>query len=259
MTYQALDEQTVIDYIKKRPAMARIFPPDAQLTAREVGDGNINMVFVIEDPNSAQSAVIKQALPYVRILGDTWALTRDRIRFETQSLLLYNELAPGLAPEVYDHDDDMSLVIMENLNKHQIMRRPLVARQRFPYFADHISTFMARTLFFTSDLYLTGQQKKELQATYINPHMCKIQEDFVFTNPFMTSEENRWNPWLDEAVQAVRANRELKLAIAEMKESYMTHGQALIHSDLHTGSIMLNEHDTRVIELGVCLLRPHRL
>jgi 5-methylthioribose kinase len=221
-----------------------------------VGDGNINMVFVIDDANSAQSAVLKQALPYVRILGDTWALTRDRIRFETQSLLLYNELAPGLAPKVYDHDDDMSLVVMENLNKHQIMRRPLVARQRFPYFADHISTFMARTLFFTSDLYLTGQQKKELQATYINPHMCKIQEDFVFTNPFMTSEENRWNPWLDEAVQAVRANRELKLAIAEMKESYMTHGQALIHSDLHTGSIMLNEHDTRVIDSEFAFYGP---
>ena len=222
MSYQALDEQTVIDYIKTRPAMARIFPPEPQLTAKEVGDGNINMVFVIEDQNSPQSVVVKQALPYVRILGDTWALTRDRIRFETQSLLLYNKLAPGLAPEVYDHDDDMSLVIMENLNKHQIMRQFLVARRRSPNFADHISTFMAQTLFFTSDLYLTGQQKKELQAQYINPHMCKIQEDFVFTNPFMTSEENRWNPLLDEAVQAVRANPELKLALAEMKESYMT-------------------------------------
>ena len=33
-----------------------------------------------------------------------------------------------------------------------------------------------------------------------------------------------------------------------MKESYMTHGQALLHSDLHTGSIMLNADDTRVID-----------
>jgi 5-methylthioribose kinase len=136
------------------------------------------------------------------------------------------------------------------------MRRFLVARRRAPDFAEHISTFMARTLFFTSDLYLDGRQKKELQAKYINPHMCKIQEDFVFTNPFMTSAENRWNPLLDEAVQAVRANRELKLAIAEMKESYMTHGQALIHSDLHTGSIMLNEYDTRVIDSEFAFYGP---
>jgi 5-methylthioribose kinase len=256
MAYQALDEQTVIDYIKQRPVMARIFSPDAQLTAKEVGDGNINMVFVVEAQNSSQSAVLKQALPYVRILGETWELTRERIRFETQSLLLYNQLTPGLAPEVYDHDDEMALVIMENLNQHLIMRRFLVARRRAPEFADHISTFMARTLFFTSDLYLDGRQKKELQAKYINPHMSKIQEDFVFTNPFMESEENQWNPLLDEAVKAIRANAELKLAIAELKESYMTHGQALIHSDLHTGSIMLNEHDTRVIDSEFAFYGP---
>ena len=256
MTYQALNEQTVIDYVQTRPALVPIFPPGAQLVAKEVGDGNINMVFVIEAQDGPHSAVIKQALPYVRILGDTWALTRDRIRFETQSLLLYNQLAPGLAPQIYDHDDTMSLVVMENLNKHQIMRRFLVARRRCPSFTDHISTFMARTLFFTSDLYLTGPQKKELQAQYINPAMCKIQEDFVFTNPFMESEENRWNPLLDEAVQAVRRNTDLKLAIAELKESYMTHAQALIHSDLHTGSIMLNEEDTRVIDSEFAFYGP---
>jgi 5-methylthioribose kinase len=33
-----------------------------------------------------------------------------------------------------------------------------------------------------------------------------------------------------------------------MKEAYMTHAEALIHADLHTGSIMLNEEDTRVID-----------
>jgi 5-methylthioribose kinase len=128
------------------------------------------------------------------------------------------------------------------------MRKPLVARQRFPLFVEHISTFLAQTLFFTSDLYLTGVQKKELQAKYINPHLNKNQEDFVFTNPFMESPENNWNPLIEAEVQAVRQNAALKLAIAEMKESYMSRAQALIHSDLHTGSIMLNATDTRVID-----------
>jgi 5-methylthioribose kinase len=78
--------------------------------------------------------------------------------------------------------------------------------------------------------------------------LSKIQEDFVFTNPYMESPENNWNPEIDADVQAVRQNSQLKLAIAEMKESYMTHAQSLIHSDLHTGSIMLNQDDTRVID-----------
>jgi 5-methylthioribose kinase len=228
--------------------MELVFPKGVRLSAKEVGDGNLNLVFIIQDEsNSQHSAVVKQALPYLRVAGDSWPLTRERMRFETQALLLHNELAPGLAPEVYDHDE-MSLVIMEYLGKHEIMRKPLVRRERFPLFADHISTFMARTLFFTSDLYLTGVEKKELQAKYINPHLCKIQEDFVFTNPYMESPENKWNPVIDADVQAVRRNSLLKLAIAEVKESYMTHAQSLIHSDLHTGSIMLNKYDTRVID-----------
>src|SRR5690606_35746759 len=139
-------------------------------------------------------------------------------------------------PQVYLYDDEMSLVAMEHLSQHEVMRKPLVARKRFPRFADQISTFLANVLFKTSDLYLSGVDKKALQATYINPHLCKIQEDFVFTNPYMESPENNWNPEIDPEVQAVRSNTALKLAIAELKEKYMTQGQALIHSDLHTGS-----------------------
>ena len=100
------------------------------------------------------------------------------MRFETQALVKHNELAPGLAPEVYHFDNEMSLVVMEDLSALDVMRRPLVARKRFPHFADHISTFLARTLFFTSDLYLTGLEKKELQATFINPASLQNSRGF---------------------------------------------------------------------------------
>ncbi|MCX6045012.1 MAG: S-methyl-5-thioribose kinase [Chloroflexi bacterium] len=249
MAYQALTEQTIIDYIKSRPALERIFPKDAPLIAKEVGDGNLNMVYIVQTADGTpRAAIVKQALPYLRILGEAWTLTRERMRFETQALLQYNKLTPGLAPEIYDVDDEMSLVSMEYLGDHLIMRKALVARQRLPHFADHISTFMARNLFFTSDLYLSGLEKKTLQAQYVNPHLNKIQEDFVFTNPLMESPENRWNPLVDDEVQRVRTNDALKIAAAEMKERYMTHAQALIHSDLHTGSLMVNANDTRVID-----------
>lgn len=249
MTYRALDENTVIDYIRSRPKLARVFPDKGELKADEVGDGNLNQVFIVSNPaQPTQTAVLKQALPYLRVAGDSWPLTRERMRFETQALLLYNDLTPGLAPEVYDFDEAMSLVTMEYLGNHEVMRKPLVARQRFPQFADQISTFLAHVLFKTSDLFLSGLDKKTLQAQYINPHLCKIQEDFVFTNPYMESPENNWNPEIDAEVQAIRRNTPLKLAIAELKEQYMTQGQALIHSDLHTGSIMVNATDTRVID-----------
>ena len=75
----------------------------------------------------------------------------------------------------------------------------------------------------------------------------------------MESPENNWNPLLDDEVQAVRQNSELKLAIAEMKASYMTNGQALIHSDLHTGSIMANAAETKVIDPEFAFFGPWAL
>ncbi|MFN3978920.1 MAG: S-methyl-5-thioribose kinase [Caldilinea sp.] len=256
MTYYALDSYSVIDYLRATPSLANVLDLKTSMHAREVGDGNLNLVFIVEGETGEQSVVVKQALPYLRVAGESWPLTRERMRFETQALIKHNELAPGLAPQVYHYDEEMSLVVMENLSALEVMRRPLVARKRFPNFADHISTFLARTLFFTSDFYLTGVEKKEMQAKFINPHLCKIQEDFVFTNPFMESPENRWNPLLDAEVQAVRRNSALKLAIAEMKMSYMTHAEALIHSDLHTGSIMANEELTKVIDPEFAFFGP---
>jgi 5-methylthioribose kinase len=245
MSYAPLNPDTLLDYLRDRPALQSVLPPGT-LTATEVGDGNLNLVFIVRGEPGG-TLVVKQALPYLRVAGESWPLTRERMRFETEALRLYNELVPGLAPEVYDADEEMSLVVMEHLGL-EVMRKSLVARRTFPNFAAHIGTFLATVLFKTSDLYLTGLEKKTLQGRFNNPHLSKIQEDFVFTNPYMASPENRWNPLLDAEVRAVRQNAPLKRALAELKGVYMTRGEALVHSDLHTGSIMVSERETRVID-----------
>lgn len=246
MSYKILDDNTVVDYILQLPSLRNFFKGADSLTACEVGDGNLNLVFVLGDGN--KGVVVKQAVPYLRIAGDSWPLTRDRMRLESQALALHNRLVPGLVPYLHHTDLDMSLVVMEYLSHHTIMRKELVKRKRFPQFADHISTFLAETLFKTSDLFLSGGEKKKLQAEFINPELCKITEDFVFTNPYKESSENKWNPVINPEIKALRSNSHLKVAIAEMKEGFMTHGQAIIHGDLHTGSIMINERQTKVID-----------
>lgn len=256
-SYQILNENTVVDYLRGQPEVRARFTDMDAVQAREVGDGNLNLVFIVQNSRiPTEAVVLKQAVPYLRVAGESWPLSRERMRFEAQALLLYTELVPALVPAVYRYDEEMSIVVMEYLGAHEVMRKPLVACRQFPKFADHISTFLAHVLFKTSDLYRTGLEKKTLQARFINPHLCKIQEDFVFTNPYMESPENRWNPEIDLEVRAVRENTALKLAIAELKEKYMTQGQALIHSDLHTGSIMVNANDTRVIDPEFCFFGP---
>src|SRR5690606_33439765 len=107
-TYHALDETTVVDYLRGQSATKNLFDNDAPLQAAEVGDGNLNLVFIVKNQQQPEQAVIvKQALPFLRVAGDSWPLTRERMRFEAQALMLYNELTPGLAPQVYLYDDEM--------------------------------------------------------------------------------------------------------------------------------------------------------
>ena len=56
MACQALDEQTVVDYLENCPAKEGISDKDTSLAAAEVGDGNLNQVFVIttRDTDSPQ-------------------------------------------------------------------------------------------------------------------------------------------------------------------------------------------------------------
>ena len=74
MAYAALDNSTVLDYLRTVTALEGILPPDADLSAREVGDGNLNQVFIVQSRSPVAagiapkgSVVLKQALPYLRV------------------------------------------------------------------------------------------------------------------------------------------------------------------------------------------------
>ncbi|MEP7137406.1 MAG: S-methyl-5-thioribose kinase, partial [Chloroflexota bacterium] len=138
-----------------------IFDTYANLSAAEIGDGNINYIFRVWDTDSGKSVIIKQAGPTARI-SDSFVLSTDRSRIEADVLMLENELAPGLVPQVYKYDARMSCYAMEDLSDHVIMRNALLEHQIFPLFVDHITTFMVNTLLLTTDIVMEHKQKKAL-------------------------------------------------------------------------------------------------
>src|SRR6185369_10718514 len=128
-------------------------------TIEEVGDGNLNLVFKVRGPEGG--IAVKQALPYVRLVGESWPLPLSRSHYEHLALVHQARLAPGLVPAVLHHDESLALIAMELLEPHIIMRKGLVAGTVYPRFVDHITTFMAQTLFFNSDLAVPAAQKKD--------------------------------------------------------------------------------------------------
>ncbi|MCK1720241.1 S-methyl-5-thioribose kinase [Bradyrhizobium sp. 141] len=247
--YRILHEAALRDYLAGLPELKAVLGGEpARWTITEVGDGNLNLVFIVK--GASGGVAVKQALPYVRLVGESWPLPLSRAHHEYLALSKQAQLAPGLVPALLHHNESLALTVMELLEPHIIMRKGLVAATQYPGFVGDISTFMARTLFFTSDLALTAAEKKEGIAAFAGNHaLCKITEDLIFTDPYRIAEQNRWTaPYLDALAASLRDDMELHVAISRLKLKFMASPEALLHGDLHTGSIMVTDSQTRVID-----------
>ena len=223
---------------------------------REVGDGNLNLVFIVEGP--VEGLVVKQALPYVRLVGESWPLPLERSWFEYNALVEEARYAPRLTPKIFHFDRQQAMIVMEYLTPHVIMRKGLIRGIEYPRFAADISEFLAQTLFNTSVLAGSAAEHKRRVALFAaNVELCKITEDLVFTDPYREAPLNRWTrPYLDADKRAFESDAALKVAAQSRKYQFLTAAQALIHGDLHTGSIMLTAEDTRVIDPEFAFVGP---
>jgi len=78
----------------------------------------------------------------------------------------------------------------------------------------------------------------------------------VFTDPYTDAPRNHWTPGLDAWAAALRDDIALKTVVARHRVSFLTNTQALIHGDLHSGSVMVTDDDTRVIDGEFAALGP---
>ena len=247
--YEPLTTETVAGRLAAYPAVReRLGGAPSDWRAREVGDGNLNFVYIVEGPGGSVCA--KQALPYVRLVGESWPLPLSRSFYEAAALARQAQDA-GRVPGIVHVDGPQALVVMENLGDHVIWRKALVARRRHEAAAPALGRFMAEALFRSSDLALPADVRKREMALFAgNTALMRITEDLVFTDPYREHELNRWtSPDLDDDVAAIRADVEWKVAVQELKHAFLTRAEALVHGDLHTGSVMVSDGgDVRVID-----------
>ncbi|CAM6097974.1 unnamed protein product [Calypogeia fissa] len=248
--FYQLDEKAVVGYLSNVPVLAqRLGGSASQWEVKEVGDGNLNYVYIVLGPQG--SLVLKQSLPHVRCVGESWPMTLERTYFEQLALKKEFEIVPEHVPEVYYFDHPMAAVAMRYLEPpHIILRKGLIHGIVYPLLAEHISSFLAKTLFNTSLLALkTIQHKNAVAESYGNYEMCTLTEKVIFTEPYMVASNNRWtSPQLDKDAKAIREDNDLKLEIAELKAKFCSQTQAFLHGDLHTGSVMVTDTSTQVID-----------
>lgn len=258
MNYKVLDAGSIVEYISNVKSVMDYFGSD-EIRADEIGDGNLNYVYKISSIVNPQKALIaKQAVPFLRCVGEDFPLSRERMTYEIRALQKFYAIFPSFVPKIHHASEEMSLVVMDYLGSHIIMRKGLIESVKYKNFSEHISTYMAATLFYTSSLYLNSSDKRELIGRFNgNTELCKLTEDLVFSFPFMEHETNdNINVKDNQEAKKLFADTEFKERVLELKYKFMTQSDALLHGDLHTGSIMINEKETYVIDPEFAFVGP---
>ncbi|MCL2772832.1 MAG: S-methyl-5-thioribose kinase [Oscillospiraceae bacterium] len=241
-----MKEIDVAEYAKEKMGD---FWHDGILAVKEIGDGNLNYVFRVEEKSSGKSIIVKQAGTELRISADM-KISTDRNRIESEILKLQDEYAPGLVPKIYFYDTVMCACAMEDLSDYELMRYALMEHKIFPRFADDITTYMVNTLLRTTDIIMEHKAKKELVKSFINPELCEITEDLVFTEPYndINGRNKVFAPNFEFMKKELYEDKILHFETAKLKFNFMNNAQALIHGDLHTGSIFVKKDGTRIFD-----------
>ncbi|GGA26116.1 S-methyl-5-thioribose kinase [Neptunicoccus cionae] len=246
--YTALTPETLSTRLVALPAVTERLGTDAESwQVKEVGDGNLNLVFIVQSDQG--SIIVKQALPYVRLVGDSWPLPLYRAYFEYHALTRQAARDPGTVPEIYHFDEDQALIVMEFLSPHVILRSKLIAGEKVDDLGAFCGKYCARTAFRGSELSMTSADKKADVGLFAgNVEIPAITEGLVFTDPYFEAELNNHTPELEPVINELRNNIELKRMAQVMLTKFASNTETMVHGDLHSGSIMATQSEIRVID-----------
>lgn len=234
---RTLDAATVPAYVAARPGLAALVDVDT-LQVKEVGDGNLNLVFRLHDADGRRLC-LKQSLPYVRVAGPTWPLTPERATAEARGYEAASRWSPETIPTFHGYDADRHVLAMEDLDGWRVWRDGLVDGARHDGVHTDLGHHVARLAFGTSRLGTPGPDHRRAVAAATNVELCEITEDLVLTDPFLGHERNSFRAELEPVVAELRADDRVIDTVAQAKEAFCTRSEALVHGDLHTGSVMV--------------------
>lgn len=255
--YRPLTASTLIDYLADLPAIrAQLGNSKQDWTAHEVSDGNLNTVFIVSGPMG--SVCCKQSLPYVRV-DPSWAMPLERTLFEARWMQATRKAAGSQIPALYHLDEGLFLIVMENLERHRVLRDALIEGTVAAGFGARVGEFIGHSAFATSWRAMPFEDVHAMRDIFSrNLALTRITVDLVFTDPYREDcPRNRWlSPELDGHIDSILQDRDLLLAVERLQERFLSTGQCLLHGDLHTGSVMIDGDDVRIIDGEFALYGP---
>lgn len=248
LQYEALTVESVVGRLGELRAVSdRVGHEPSLWSVTEVGDGNLNLVFIVSGPSG--TVIVKQALPYVRLVGDSWPLPLYRAFYEYHALTRQQARDPGSVPEVFHFDETQALIVMEYFSPHVILRNKLIAGERVAGLGQRLGEFCARTAFRGSELSMpSGDKKADVGLFAGNVEIPAITEALVFRDPYFDAEMNHHTDGLGPVVDTLRSDIAMKTEVQHLFRAFSAKAETLCHGDLHSGSAMCTADETKVID-----------
>ena len=213
---------------------------------QEIGDGNVNYIYLTE--YQGKRVIVKEARPFARCNPEAFPLSQRRLFFEYSAYLEYQKWAPERIPEIFAYEADRARLTMEYISPHIVLRKGFIEKKIYPRLAEHLGQFLARVGYMSSKYAMpVDTWDAKVQFFSQNQDMREIIRALNFTDPFFGSPLNWWNVELNALVKEIQGPKVQQAALL-LKEQFFSCSQCLAHGDLHTGSILVTEEDTRIFD-----------
>jgi len=256
---EILTLETVPNYVSNHIGDIEIFAQEAKLTARVITGGNVNYAFqVVEEDSPDKSVFVKQAPEYVAIFGPGgFPLTSRRMQLEFDVYTEWSKvLGPVLTrkylPHIYNFDNERMVFIMEFFDGFTLLDHDLVGDTVVPNdVAIGLGEFLGKVHAATHCSKVSKSRADYLMMKFENRAMRDVQLEFVFTKCYKEATEDQ-KAGLDVDHLFLKEVEMLKAAY----DGRVTDNLALCHGDLHPGSVMVKEGETKVIDPEFTIYGP---
>lgn len=269
MAYWDLTKENTAEYLKEK---TNLFSDDAKLSVHEIGtgaeegDGFINYLFRVSDEKSGFSVIVKQAKKHLRVLGEQKGVfVESRNEDEAAIMAIRYAITPEYIPELYFCDRESHAFICEDCGELESIRFGMMKGEMYPNFPFQLGEYLAKSNFYTSELYLEPEEHHKLEARFIQPNMRKVFETSLFLHDETWVEEEGGGSGdeksIDDPVREAMneipwKSREFRTEMLKLRHIHMAKPECLVHGDLHTSNVMADADHLKIIDMEYTYMGP---
>ncbi|XP_048758628.2 methylthioribose kinase-like isoform X2 [Ostrea edulis] len=196
-------------------------------------------------------------LEQLKCLGPDYPLGASRGETEYEALCVFSQLTPNSVPHPIFYDEESRTMCMEDLTTYKDFRKQLIRAECCTEAIEKIAGDIGQ-LHNQTHVAKIGEEKfTEYKKRFPNTELVSLTEQYIFTKPFDKSDEtNRLSEDISASLPQLYDNPDVLQAAHDMKHIFLNKKECLLHGDLHTGSIMVDGGDTKIIDLEFAYMGP---